>query len=651
MRNAALIPALLTLLCLLVFDALRAHAEPQVPAACDKTPLVYSRQPRLKDKIEQAGFATIGEGANWQRHPEAGSPDRHTEEDAVIDDGCGNAKVIYNCTLSPDTCAAYDLRPSPDNKLIAFTVARGASLRRVKSWADGPWLPEIEFNAISYEIWIHDVATGLSKLLENNARQGEWVTNAELVFASSRANTWPAWAHHGNDYKMRELNVYRGLRVDGKPSTIVNLTPGKFCWTPSVMTNGDIIINCWNGRDPKKLGTPANSWWPEKIRGNGAEHVVLANAHGSTTLKTTEHLVGVVDPRQQGVRSTQFRVVRPCTEVRPGIIICTNYYRNNHVGAMGILFGMDYLEPYEGFAIAAHIREAAFPSPYLGSGALTPQVRTLTPFGHDGDDAFRRDLKGRIMGKAGYAAPAGPEGEYLFTAGIGTCYEGTMPGETTMDYTGGIPTCQLVPMLAKRAVITDLFDDAQAERIACPGEQWNCRDARYLMTYQELFGQPEPLPAPPILTGSTTTLRVVDARKGELIPIPGPNTKPSDSCAKQGCADPDWATRITAIRIDKIHPHPTQPKELGFFKTEIVAECQLLEDGSLECEIPCPMTYQLRGIDKDGLVVATDHSLHVAVCGEVVTCHGCHDAHSQERLQELGNVPAEERFKHTLAGC
>jgi len=37
------------------------------------------------------------------------------------------------------------------------------------------------------------------------------------------------------------------------------------------------------------------------------------------------------------------------------------------------------------------------------------------------------------------------------------------------------------------------------------------------------------------------------------------------------------------------------------------------------------------------------------VCGETVTCYGCHDAHSNERAAQY-TQSAEELFKCTIAG-
>lgn len=144
----------------------------------------------------------------------------------------------------------------------------------------------------------------------------------------------------------------------------------------------------------------------------------------------------------------------------------------------------------------------------------------------------------------------------------------------------------------------------------------------------------------------TTTLQIVNARASELFPIPGARIE--DKCAFQGCADADYAQTIVAIRIDRVFPWLTKPTKPGLFKTEPVAVCPLETDGSIKCVIPCNIDYQLVGVTATGAVNATDHSVHHATCGEVVTCHGCHDGHSVER-QALYGKTAVERFSTTLA--
>jgi hypothetical protein len=57
----------------------------------------------------------------------------------------------------------------------------------------------------------------------------------------------------------------------------------------------------------------------------------------------------------------------------------------------------------------------------------------------------------------------------------------------------------------------------------------------------------------------------------------------------------------------------------------------------------------MSGVDANGDVVAEDNMTHSLRCGEVRTCHGCHDGHSEERALELEHSAAE-RFKDTISG-
>jgi len=143
----------------------------------------------------------------------------------------------------------------------------------------------------------------------------------------------------------------------------------------------------------------------------------------------------------------------------------------------------------------------------------------------------------------------------------------------------------------------------------------------------------------------TTTLQIVNARAGEIYPI---STNPQDKISFQGNAVDGWQAKIAAIRIDEITQWTTKPTRYGFAAQTVFGTFPLETDGSVRIALKCPMTYQLRGVDAAGNVVAEDNSLHYAICGEVVTCHGCHDGHSTERAALYGKSAAE-RFKTTVA--
>lgn len=194
-----------TALCLLTMLAVAAIAEP----------LVYTRQPRLSQAIDVPGYAPIGEAANWQRWMDAGQPNRYTEAEVVIDDQKGNiTRIGPDCLNTPEICAVHDARVSPDGKLIAYTVAYGNTFTRPKAWADGPFLPAIEFTGLRYEIGLYDIATKQNFLLETNARQPDWCGNSCLVFTSDRAGDYSPWSSAGNYYPMKSLHVYRAELVE-----------------------------------------------------------------------------------------------------------------------------------------------------------------------------------------------------------------------------------------------------------------------------------------------------------------------------------------------------------------------------------------------------------------------------------------------------
>jgi len=143
----------------------------------------------------------------------------------------------------------------------------------------------------------------------------------------------------------------------------------------------------------------------------------------------------------------------------------------------------------------------------------------------------------------------------------------------------------------------------------------------------------------------TTTLQIVNARAGEIYPI---STNPQDRISFQGNAVDGWQAKIAAIRIDEITQWTTKPTRYGFAATTKVGTFYLEKDGSVKIALKCPMVYQLRGVDAAGNVVAEDNSLHWSVCGETVTCAGCHSEHSIEAAS-LQKLSAVERFAKTLA--
>jgi hypothetical protein len=49
-------------------------------------------------------------------------------------------------------------------------------------------------------------------------------------------------------------------------------------------------------------------------------------------------------------------------------------------------------------------------------------------------------------------------------------------------------------------------------------------------------------------------------------------------------------------------------------------------------------------------VTAIDNSPLSLRCGEVRTCYGCHDKHSEEGLKAINHASADDLFLKTIAG-
>jgi hypothetical protein len=183
-------------------------------SAASAADITYTRQPRCSQAIETPGYAPIGECANWQHFYEAGQVNRFTESEVVIDDLKGNiTRIGPDCLNTPDICAVHDARVSPDGMRILYTVAYGNTFTRPKAWADGPFLPPIEFQGLRYEIGLYDMATKQNYLIESTARQPDWADNDTIVFTSDRAGDYSPWSSAGNYYPMKSLHVYRAELV------------------------------------------------------------------------------------------------------------------------------------------------------------------------------------------------------------------------------------------------------------------------------------------------------------------------------------------------------------------------------------------------------------------------------------------------------
>ncbi len=142
------------------------------------------------------------------------------------------------------------------------------------------------------------------------------------------------------------------MNIDGTDAR--NITPHENnALAPAVMSNGDILYSCWNAHENKNFdastgnsnnaGTVQNKWWLCRTDGNGADTTVILNGHKSGTLKTQEWL----PPSTTGGEGrSELRAIRSVAEIFKGKLAISNYYRSNHLGSMGIIFGLDYDDPH-----------------------------------------------------------------------------------------------------------------------------------------------------------------------------------------------------------------------------------------------------------------------------------------------------------------
>ncbi|MCB1843802.1 MAG: hypothetical protein KDI09_12635 [Halioglobus sp.] len=664
--------------------------------------LVYTRQPRASQPVPGT---PVKEAANWQHATDVGRINHGlAEADVVIDDLNGKVKVIHDCTHSKEICVAHEARVSPDGTKIVYSVGYGNELTPVA--AEGVRLGLREIPGLTHaDLWIYDLATGKKWPIPNHPpqaidRQPDWLNNEKIVFVSNRAGVYPFknpfGMHQGKDQFGRgrcfnapycvsqEYGYGRAgmamqlwtMNIDGTDAR--NISPHEQnALAPAVMSNGDILYSCWNSHENKnfdawsahsnKPQTGKNKWWLCRVDGNGADQTVILNGHKTTTLKTREWLPARM---RGGEARSALRAIRSVAEIFPGKLAVSNYYRSNHVGSMGIIYGMDYGEPHvEGCSTARCYPDGENASGKPGTGRYVPSsLRAITPYGTDQDIDVRRDNRNRALGKAGYAAPLpGTDSEFLITHGRGSCYEVTRIHEANRAAMGGEPTCQKAIYRVKVDMVTDPFDTRQMELMA-GGEQWHAWDARAIAPYRELMGQELPKQPKSLDPDANCYLQVVDARAAEL--HPGAErfdwkTNFFEHCTFQGCAvsaeNPRFHRENMAaltIFLPEMWDITYRGADEATFasilsntghKSVATLGSQPLEaDGSVKMQVPCETPLLMAGTDADGMSIAHDAMLHSLRPGETRTCHGCHDGHSEERAARL-KKPAIERFAATLA--
>lgn len=624
------------------------------PPVEDKLSLVVTRHPRHKTPA-----AGVDDLSNWQSIPDIGRINGLTvETDVGIWTEGEPFNTIYDCTSNDDElCLAHEARVSPDGKRVIFSVGRGDPRKNFPIYVNGHKTELTNFRFEESELWIYEIDTGEKWQLTNghNDRYAEWLNNSELVFTSDRAGTYPPRAYDGHPYPFKSLQIHRA-RIVGKGLTdVINLTPHEvMAMNPVPLTNGDIIYVAWEGYEdgfePRFHGkTAANVWWLARIGQWGTFGDIALGAHTLTgpTIKASAYLDNITG----GEQTTIIKGLRCHTELEPGKLAITSYYRSNPGGCFGNIYTWQAnLEDWtqalvEGVSILNNFPERAINDGRKGSGRYIPSSLMLaTPWATDQDAFPRMHEKFGAAGRAGYPAPT-TRGVALYTRCRGWCY--TSAGRrATYEQMGGEYPAKKEIHIAHVEHMTDPFDPEQSEPVVAD-EDFQYIDAREITTYQALMGQPMPKQQPRP-QGDTCELNVVDARAGELTPIPG--GKPIQKCREQGCADPDALETMTHFRIQPVEHWDKVPNEIGYKSLSEPIDYPILGDGSVKAQVPCGTPFLMLGIEKtetETNVVARDQKLHSLPQGETRTCHGCHDGHSEERAAELGS--AVERFKLTEA--
>jgi len=635
-----LMPLSIPFLALLaVMGASATSVEVEKPPPGCGVKLTYSRQPR-----HTAPIGPIGDASNWQHVQDIGRILQFSEADLML-----GPKVIHNCTTSPEICAAINPRVSPDAKKIAYSLHKGRVFLPVKAWG-GPMTDLMDFATGTSEIWVYDIAADKSQRISSGYidTTPEWVDNETLVFATSRGGVFPNWGYNGNYYPHKGLQIWRG-KIDGVLTHLENLTPHEqLAFSPAVLTTGEICYASWQGFGERgRDHTPRNQWWALCMDGNGANTRSILGAHGSPHVKTTAYLNDWLtsNPTKRGEGVTEIRGLRTLAEIAPGYLAISNYYRSNSTGAMGAIFGWEHHSTAEGVSKLINFKEGTAADTRVGSGRfIPPSFKSLTPYGTDQDSSFPRFHKdGRAAGRTGYPAPH-PSG-WLFTHARGWCYEALPIEMANRKAMGGEPPCKKEIRLSLVDVVKNPFDEAQSVCVAGCQDKWQAWDGRAVVPYQKLYGQAVPK-AIPAIKGDKAFLQVVDARAAELEPFP--NAKPQDRISFQGNAVDDYSARVAGFRIELVSLWQSKPTTGGYSERMHYKTTPLESDGSVRVEVPCDAPFLMSGVDADGNVIAVDNMPHSLRCGEVRTCHGCHDGHSVERTNALGESP-EARFARTMA--
>lgn len=662
-------------------------------SAIANVPLVYTIQPRDTTPITGATVGgvpvRIDEGANWQWKMDAGRFFDQTESDIAIDDQQGGIRFLTNCTTTAEICAGQSSTVSYDAKWVVYQKSIGRELFPIYAMYTNKPIKDKAFRAHTNELWAYNVETKQSTRLTTGHQDiTPKFCGDTLLWASNRWGTFPPYTYDsGNPYKHRGTTIVAAPFENGKLGEIKNLTPHEMlAMSPECLHNGFVVYSSYQGYSKKGAykftSTPQLLWWLNIININGANELTIASlgAHNSPYIPTSDRIKDELsDPG--GAKVSTMLILRPPRQVaikngKP--YICTgNYYRTNHPGGGGELLcysqskieGVSKSENWlYGFDYQRSNRE--------GSAAFVPRdLESLTPPGNGFDNPQRFDKEGRIMGKFNYASPY-PGGKLMMTWFRGACYEPVLSNGlnwATREKMGGEPTCQATICLVDLKMMSNPHKECQ---ILAGNELVHVWDAYPLVPYVDLFGIEKPLATPAIPTGTTTELRVVDFGKMELNKGPNdPGQEYKYRVLEQGHATPDVANgRMDTFCVDIVEPWDTLPSTTGYKSRELYQCVKPKADGSISMQVPHDTLILMYGVDSTfefpaarvptwqecievhhGMcVVAEDLMLHSLRKGEKRTCHGCHDAHSEERWLEVGRKTAQERFELTesfVPGC
>lgn len=694
--------------------------------------LVYTRTPHLKDPI--AGYPSDVEVANFQHVTDVAKINNgFTEADLVLDDlsgpggTSGNTLTVFDCWTSAFNCAAQEGKVSPDGTKIAYSVSFAMPGGAGRAPDFGGVTRLLNYIVCS-QIYIYNLTTGTNTPVPNHPggncsandgqqraidRQPAWLDNNNIVMVSNRANKYPhrftGFSEHlircqnppacvsqapydvdGYGQANKALQLYK-MNINTGAAT--NIGPHDlYALAPDVMTNGDIIYSCFQAHADKAT-SPGNAlqvahpnlYWLCSVDSNGADMTVKFHGHKQSKLKTAYYLpsyptIGgrVISPAPSPKGALQnfdeVRGVRVASEIFKGKVTVSVYYRGNHLGSNGAIYGFNYgARMVEGCSKEAgcmpnsalvSVHQGGNPSTVPGSAQFVPSsIKAITPWGQsaDGDVGFiylGEGIPYRAYGKAGYAAPWDAN-NFIFTHSLGQTFIGVSTFQMGKTYLGETTSSRKRIMKVNAPggtipITTNPFDTAQMVPLVDLVD-YNVWDAKPIKTYQELFGQAAPTLKPALNLTAGCFIQVVDARKSELFEQTDqtPQRTSTRRCAHQGCAvqpqneNPNYIQNnmhYFSIRIPELFDfyyrgnqdrYKMTMNTIGFKDIWEYQRVKIQPDGSVKMRVPCDTPLLMAGQNINGENIAVDDVMHSLRPGETRTCFGCHDGHSEERYAQL----------------